>query len=287
MYEKYAFFRAEMKQQYIQSDIAKDYELVRQEMTNLKDCITNYMGFVLGGAAVTIYGLIYEGLAKGHFMEVAYMSLIVSVILSFILLILFYKFHSHNRYAGYCKLLNSELIPQNQKNCWISWELCVDRVRQSEYNKQELNDLLKGVNLIIDNKTGSDAQNYISDITEKINSRTKYYLHLRRNLKTKSWRFPPLVTIIILTLSSIFLIIEAYSLYQLGFSNYVSYRLKILWFSAGIVSIIQITLWMHSFSKLHALLTGPDTIDSYFWRFLPYRAKFLNELGIIPKYFSH
>ena len=85
-----------------------EYEMIRNEMQQLKDSITNYFGFVLGGFGASIIGVSLLGGEKlpSHASGLALTGLILAATVSLILRVLFYKFYSHNRYAGYCKLLN-------------------------------------------------------------------------------------------------------------------------------------------------------------------------------------
>lgn len=36
----------------------KEYELIRQKMITLKECITKYIGFILGGTGLAVYGMV-------------------------------------------------------------------------------------------------------------------------------------------------------------------------------------------------------------------------------------
>ena len=93
----------------MQRENIKEYELVRHEMLTVKDCITKYISFVLGGVGATVVLLARSG-DRSHFssLEISIMSFSLCIIIDFIMLVLIYKFKSHNRFAGYCKLLTHE-----------------------------------------------------------------------------------------------------------------------------------------------------------------------------------
>ena len=82
-----------------------EYELVREELLKLKECITSYMGFVIGGSGVAFFGIAAVSKNPGSHEILGFSCILLSVIVSLVLYILFYKFNSHNRFAGYCKLL--------------------------------------------------------------------------------------------------------------------------------------------------------------------------------------
>ena len=54
----------------------------------------------------------------------------IALLIMLVLLIVYYKFNSHNRYAGYCKLLNEESwnIPSELNEDVYTWEICIDRL---------------------------------------------------------------------------------------------------------------------------------------------------------------
>ena len=64
----------------------------------------------------------------------------IALVITLVLLIVYYKFNSHNRYAGYCKLLNEESwnIPSELNEDVYTWEICIDRLRHFDTHKHEL-----------------------------------------------------------------------------------------------------------------------------------------------------
>lgn len=90
----------------MQKENVEEYKLIRQEMLSLKNCITNYVGMALAGtgAAVAAYAI----LPNGKTSTLALSALSLALIITLILNVLIYKFHSHNRYAAYCRLLEQE-----------------------------------------------------------------------------------------------------------------------------------------------------------------------------------
>lgn len=88
----------------MQPENVREYEMVRQEMSSVKDCITKYIGFVLGGSGAAIFLIARMGHNTGEKVlimndyETCLICYAITTIINFVLLILFYKFHSHNRF---------------------------------------------------------------------------------------------------------------------------------------------------------------------------------------------
>ena len=180
----------------------KEYKIIRDEIQNLKNCITNYMGFVLGGSGISYAGLISIGnnINKEEAVSIAFLSIILAFVVSLVFLILIYKFNSHNRYAGYCKLLNQEqLLLKNNENInpgdidIMSWEICVDRLRSSKFNSWILEKMLD--ELVKEGVLSQDQRD-------------------RKNKKSESWQFPFPVSVVFFILSAIFIIYSIYLIDQ-------------------------------------------------------------------------
>ena len=93
------------------------------------------MGYVLGGGGAALFGMAAINRSNNDWF-LAYSAASLVIIEMLVLLILFYKFNSHNRGAAYCKVLSHEscLISEDQENI-ISWELCIQELRDSDTNK--------------------------------------------------------------------------------------------------------------------------------------------------------
>jgi len=197
----------------MQFENIKEYELVRSEMITVKECITKYLGFALGGTGAAIYGraLIRSLHVDSFALNIIYPAL--SLIISFVLLILFYKFHSHNRFAGYCKLLSHEKYSTRRplKTSLISWEIAVEGERSSGIDKEDFFDpIVKAAKIKKINK--KDLKKLL-----KLYSGKKPYIEKARyrgiwillsaifgNIETRSWAFPPLIVSLFFSFVSVF-----------------------------------------------------------------------------------
>jgi hypothetical protein len=295
----------------MQPEYISEYELIRHEMITVKECITRYIGYVLGGSGLAIYGIVAFGQSKLTLVSIAIICLALSVIMSFVLLILFYKFFSHNRFAGYCKLLNHEFygpICVDNSQClspMFSWETAIERLRASDSDPRDLLNTIE--HMEIQSAYGTDVAKktikedlkyilpyYTGKKPVKDNSKFKrgllILLHgLIGKIETRSWAFPPIVVSMFFIIIFAFLGGGLFSLYEWHITNHMNIgvihiHLYVIYIFAALVTLSQIVLWYRLCGKLYTLMKGSSTIDGFFWRFIPVRASFLNELKITPQY---
>jgi len=204
-----------------------EYRHIREELRNLKNCITNYIGFVMGGSGIAFIGFQYIKDDKSLHEIIGFVSLILAIILSLVLSIIFYKFNSHNRYAGYCKLLdqeqieieieNGDILTEQSANNILSWEICVNRLRSSDFEEEPFANLYADYNL--DDVITDEGKAKIKSFSGKHKSaddgkfcggiRILYEAFLGK-LNTKSWQFPLFVVIVFLILAVIYLSLSVY-----------------------------------------------------------------------------
>lgn len=279
----------------MQSENVKEYELVREEMITVKDCITKYIGFVLGGSGAGVYGIVTMGKNTGNHPSMSNFEMVVvcfaiSIIIHFVLLVIFYKFHSHNRFAGYCKLLNHERYepPQSMKGTsFFAWEVLVDRLR-----RPELLDKIQGIKI---SNMDISKLNKLKEVLKRWNeTSSENFVNGFRILMSailwkgefKSWAFPPLVVGMFSILSFGFFVTGNIFSIKLILGNPSS---LILLFGIIILIVLfsaQAGMWYRYIGKLYALMEGNTTIEAFFWKFIPIRASFLNEHEIIPEYLA-
>ena len=272
----------------------KEYELVRQEMITVKECITKYIGFVFGGTGLAVYGMIAVGHSKISLYEIAFTCFTLSMIISFVLLILFYKFNSHNRFAGYCKLLNHESYDYKENTSLFAWEITLERLRASDKDLNILTTIVKKIDVIDLDKTDLDKFKLTSLLTKYNTGTAKFFKGLKAlgdtfqgKIKTRSWGFPPMVVSMFSVIIFGFLVGGFYATIEIHpIPNEISevwpFLLKCA--PALIVIVVQLLLWVRFILKFYDLMNGSATVDAFFWKFLPVRALVLNQLKIIPKY---
>lgn len=278
---------------------AQEYHSIRSEMQNLKNCLTNYFGFVLGGFGISFFGFNILEKYTGFYNiaePIAFTSLILAITITMVLQIIFYKFNSHNRFAGYCKLLNQEQLNINHDMYSeidiMSWEICVTRLRETELEDNKLSGILKYMVMtdIIDEETKKKTEAYLKRQDEfsfkklslGIMILIKYMLG---SSKTKSWHFPLPVTSVFFSLSVIYIVFSLYTInrvYPIQFSN-ITFELNSSLMYV-ILLIMLIFMWAVIFMKLHGLVDGNHTVDAYCCKFLPIRYSFIYHKSIDIEY---
>ncbi len=146
----------------------------------------------------------------------------IALVITLVLLIVYYKFNSHNRYAGYCKLLNEESwnIPSELNEDVYTWEICIDRLRHFDTHKHELISLCEGATIEVEgnvddakkrqikDKFSSEIQD-ISGLDPKIDNNKKRngFRLFRRSIRgehdSSSWGFPIRVTLVFFLTSTV------------------------------------------------------------------------------------
>lgn len=278
----------------MQTENITEYQLLRDEMATVKDCITKYIGYVLTGSGVAIYGMARMGQIPTNNNETAITAIALSVIVNFVLLILFYKFYSHNRSAGYCKLLNHERYEiQKEGTSFLSWELVLERLRYSDISPESLLNAVK--NIKVKGLEIAELTLLLSKYAGKSplvdNGKIKKGWRILGKaifgkIETRSWGFPPIVVALYCILSFGFLFFGFVSFLRLSeISNVFSNPNSIITiFFLFLLLIIHFLLWNRFVGKLFSLMNGSCTVDGFFWRFLPVRVAFLNTYNIVPEY---
>ena len=291
-----------------------EYRIIRDEMQRLLNCITTYLGYVLGGfgaSVVTIFAVIgsaskisiVAGDSQTAVAEtaalVAMVLLLLAIAMSMVLQIIFYKFNSHNRYAGYCKLLNQEQLilstpinpaPGAGAIDVMSWETCVDRLRDSDFDSVTHPNPIPP---IVPGLVGAHVINAgdSSEITSRVGPDKSVDKHKYVNgfwlicqsligrVTTRTWQFPLYVVGVFLAITLIYIGLSIYAIHTRipelirGISDGSSYYGLIY---AVLVAILAV-MWLAFFGQLHTLMKGSATVDSYCWRFLPLRFEFIRK----------
>jgi hypothetical protein len=101
------------------SSSVKEYEQLGTEVKSIKDCISNYIGYIIGtnGIAYLLFGALkfYNEVRYASSNAVASVSADLALVVEILIVlsiyyVMNYKFASHNRYVGYRQLLSQEFI---------------------------------------------------------------------------------------------------------------------------------------------------------------------------------
>lgn len=266
----------------------REYQLIRKELLELKDCITTYVGFVLGGAGAALFGVSVVLKSGKISAGIALAPFLLSIVISLVLLILFYKFLSHNRYAGYCKLLNQEQYVRSRSGRrraspdFMFWEMCMSYLRKADYDFKAIDGLI------------TEAEEGRLDREIELRKEVEVYqgpkpeidkgafwkgswLVLRAlvgNVVVRSWGYPLFIVIVFTVLAIVFITVGWVLVCDVKFVNPVTsevYSKFWLYFVAGAITVAQILAWIRYMCWTHRLLNGSRQVNAFCWRFVPMR----------------
>jgi hypothetical protein len=280
------------------SQTLREYQLIREEMKLVKECMTTYVGFVLGGTGLAVYGLTSLGSKDVGYLGMAYTAFMMSLLVALVLLILFYKFHSHNRFAGYCKLLSQETFNYSGLSPApdiFGWEICLEWLRRSEARPGMLSEFARETVLTDPTQDGllRVLARYAVDQAGSWRKKQRLsWLGLERlastifdRTTTTSWGFPSFVAGVFFVLCSGFLVFAGYCTVSAFTCHCTPLKDRIVLIAVGLsVLVVQAFLWRSFCIRLHRLMASSTTVEGFFWRFLPIRARYLVLQGIAPRY---
>ncbi len=270
----------------------REYELLRTEILSIKSCITSYMGYVLGGSGAALFGLAIIGRQAENVVVLAYAPGGVSVVITLVLLVLFYKFNSHNRVAGYCKALNQESYKDQERDDLLSWELCIQQLRNSDERTSSIIEVAEKNADKLDNIPMDKLLRCLNNLTGKPASvdqgkwREGWKILINSFIsppRTCSWGFPIFVTLIFFVLTSIFILVSLIFFTLILNASVLFTYLFHLFFMVFII-IFHVLMWTRIAGKLYTLMRGSATVNGFFIRFIPLRADFLIQYGLKPEY---
>lgn len=275
----------------------KEYELMRVELLSIKSCITTYMGYMLSGAGASLVGM--AAMSKNaNSWFIVYASASVTIVMLLVLLIIFYKFNSHNRFAAYCKVLSQEILNQNEQDekpdDSISWELCIQQLRDSDADSQLLIDQIRNIDIVgIDRDQLIQCLSRVCGLNPPIDNdryRRGFQLLIATLMSHPSgkvsWAFPVYVSTVFFVLTSIFSILFVWHSWSLLWDTNVIQSDKFILLITFLPYIgFTSYMWFRLSGKLYTLVYGSATIMGYFIRFLSSRAYILASNEVRPRYF--
>jgi hypothetical protein len=262
-----------------------EYKAIREELARLRNCMTSYVGFVVLGSAPAFGFLADKATDYKQHLAMAIVAILLSIIAVLILFLLSYKFTSHNRYAGYSKLLAHERFegPESPKDIFL-WEICLDKLRAWECEAGRANefDYWKGIKQWhIVQKPVDDAYKDQRDRVENWYQRRGWGLLAFGGRDTSgSWRLPLYESRIFGAISLAFVVFAAYFLKSAINPPFFSNAVGSLgfWIVIALCALL-ITLWAKFVSKLDRQMRGNETVEAFCCKFLPIRVQLLHELN--------
>lgn len=89
----------------------KEYEVLKDEVKNIRDCITQYLSYIIGLSAITgiIVNIVIDDNKENDSLYIMILLLVTLFIITLLFDIVWYKFKSHNRFVGYIQLILQEV----------------------------------------------------------------------------------------------------------------------------------------------------------------------------------
>lgn len=293
----------------------KEYEYIRSETELIRNCITTYMGYVIGGSGAALFGLAaLRGVGPENRIAVGFVSFATSALVSLVLAILFYKFNSHNRYAAYSLVLADETYEHRPGNgqpheaSHVAWELCMERIRVADRRPGKFRQLAQS-SFFAQTSDPATVALYGWMLDEYLPSehgvarmdRNKFWrgfkhlmLALTGRTRTTSWAFPPPVVAVFLLLVLAYVGIGTYETITHGVDNWRELSAIdakdtpfIALVATGLAVVaLQCVMWRILCAKLFALMAGTATVDAFAFRFAIARGIYLHRVGVVPRYRS-
>lgn len=285
----------------MQQQNIREYGYMRDEVSYIKQCITTYISFLLGGSGAALFAFnIATRAGDAATLIVSMTAFGMSVLIGLLFIIVQYKFNSHNRGAGYLKLLSHERISlsgldvethKKYENVdFIGWEICIDRLRDSILAKTPASQQLKEIG--IHDVDLPNLEKALSHLTDNITTESKTRLGLRiwrssfqNKARTKSWGYPIYVTQVFSVVTFLFYMIGAVFAFDVlvsaGETTPHKITVGVTWL---LITVLQISAWRYHFAMMYKLLQGNNTVDAYCLQLLPMRTQFLNSMDLSPSY---
>ena len=281
---------------------AKEYEYLREEIQELRTCITSYIGKTIGGSCAGVFGLAALHVAStDNYLALAFVSFSTAIIISLVLVMMLYKCISHNRCAAYARLLADESFssvsasePQDGQT-FVGWEICMNRLRTADLASSSYEVICEKpyVKRMLREHSAWEAfkmmrRCFLFDHgkSPKVDS-GKYWDGLKQlglafsgRIRTTSWGFPPPATAIFFVLTLFYTLVGCYGI--MGYFGWDSLHLggwqeRRFILTPGLVLLGWGLLWMPLCGRLGALMVGSATIDAYCFRFLAIRVDFVSQ----------
>ncbi len=265
-----------------------EYKLIRAEITSLKKCITDYLGALFVGAGIifSAWGGISLIKENTSLLPIAYSACSISLVSLSILFILIYKFISHNRYAGYCMLLNQEIWVGSYEEIKsiLAWEWIVELLRESDLkNRINYNKYKK---MSVEDKSDMDTPSDLPKDYPKSSAIKGFNLLLKSLIslqKTSSWGFPISVLRVFTIFNLSFMVFAFYLIAKScpivrGSTNIINCYLP--WIVYVIFFVFHTILWSYICNRFYSIMLGNYTVKNFCKRLLPIRKKILSEYRV-------
>lgn len=292
----------------------KEYELLSKEVADIRSCITNYVGYIIGSNGIIFLLIRYLGTNNDNLNPIL-LPLVSLVVISSLYGIINYKFSSHNRHVGYLQLLSQELrhIHYDKKSpiskteeldkgmngnlketghpqTIMSWQYIMsrwnNRIKEDSYNSIDFHKLdfrfelssYKYNSLEVYDEKGKEnvIHSFLKEIVWKRYNMKGHSKNLYEKFKTRSWQYPKYIYIVAL----IQVVLMTFYLF-FGVNEKPDLDLH-KWTVLACVLVV----WVYFTWNINQVMRGRKTTDFYCWALFAYRIQMLNNYSIRPVFFS-
>lgn len=268
----------------VQTQNVSEYKAVREELDRVRNCVTSYVSFVVLGSGPAFAFLAGKAADKQPNLAMGFASILLGIVATLVLFLLSYKFTSHNRFAGYSKLLTHERFdPAAQVDPEIFfWEICLDKLRASDSDEEKYKELIKYCQ---ENKTSiptiPDLQTMVEPYSGPSPEKNKWAVLKGWPLmffmleESGSWKLPLYIARIFgaVTLGFVTFAVT-FSRRSFQFSD-----LRVEHYCFLALAAILMILWFEFVSKLYRQMLGSETVEAFCRKFVPIRLRLLRELN--------
>lgn len=268
----------------MQKQNVSEYKAVREELERVRNCITSYVSFVVLGSGPAFAFLAGKAADKQPNLPMGFASILLGIVATLVLFLLSYKFTSHNRFAGYTKLLTHERFDPAAKidEEVFCWEICLDKLRASDSDKKRYNELIQYCQ---ENKTSiptiPDLEAMVEPYSGPSPKKNRWAFLKGWPLmffmleKSGSWKLPLYIARIFAT------IVLAFGAFAITFArrSFHFRDLRAEHYTFLVLAGILIIMWIEFVSKLYRQMLGSETVEAFCCKFVPIRLRLLRELN--------
>ena len=294
----------------------KEYELISAELHSIRNCITSYISYLIGSSGIGVCIISYfKTLQISHSLSL-FITVSTTLVISAMHYILIYKYNSHNRYAGYLRLISQEISlasikkkngrEQKKIEHLICWELCVSMLNNASKRKgfpeKYWRDILKfrmaqnGMVLSFKNDPEKIKKVLVSKWNDLNFACPRIDKHafwrgisllisgiIKRD-NSKSWKYPLYTSYVVIIFNLYYLALSGYCFWAYTTSTTLAELSYVIVTGYFVILAVILTIWQRNVVEMYRLMLGSKTVDAFCWKFLQYRIEAVNQYGLVPTY---
>jgi uncharacterized membrane protein len=259
-----------------------EYRICRQELTKVRACITRYVQLVVLASNAAFWVLAGKASEPEPGLAMSIAAILFAIMSTLFLFLLSYKFTSHNRYAGYCKLLAHERFRKSAKGPIIVWEIALDMLRAFDCDKAQIEEHLAACELTRNSISPiPDLRKLIEPFSgpapqkDRLNWLKGWQLIFSCSReKSGSWKLPVYLARIFGIINIVFVLFAAHFLFPAS----GNWRFQPEHYAIFAMFLALVVLWIVFIAKLYNQMLGSETVEAFCSKFLPIRAQLLRDL---------